>query len=90
MAAELESAEFLSYYPLKQGLKHLAISFSLFFFLAFLSYYPLKQGLKLRSDSYDATRGRTFLSYYPLKQGLKRLKFCLCHLSPLYFYPTIH
>jgi len=38
--------EFLSYYPLKQGLKRmpeLAIPASL---NSFLSYYPLKQGLK--------------------------------------------
>jgi len=37
---------FISYYPLKQGLKHFFISSLLTTFPSFISYYPLKQGLK--------------------------------------------
>ncbi len=37
---------FLSYYPLKQGLKQNDASSNYFWMPIFLSYYPLKQGLK--------------------------------------------
>ena len=40
--------EFLSYYPLKQGLKPDMPLRELSAFEIFLSYYPLKQGLKPR------------------------------------------
>jgi len=39
--------KFLSYYPLKQGLKHHIKSQDKNRGKEFLSYYPLKQGLKL-------------------------------------------
>ncbi len=38
--------KFLSYYPLKQGLKLGVIADLTGFGIEFLSYYPLKQGLK--------------------------------------------
>ena len=38
---------FISYYPLKQGLKLSSDLFSTYLIPAFISYYPLKQGLKL-------------------------------------------
>jgi len=40
-------SRFLSYYPLKQGLKQREIASSREQNFKFLSYYPLKQGLKL-------------------------------------------
>jgi len=39
--------KFLSYYPLKQGLKQAAKKRLETYSIEFLSYYPLKQGLKL-------------------------------------------
>ena len=41
---------FLSYYPLKQGLKQLTNNFLIHSGQEFLSYYPLKQGLKQDSN----------------------------------------
>jgi len=38
---------FLSYYPLKQGLKPVTVNDNDYKMEIFLSYYPLKQGLKL-------------------------------------------
>ena len=47
MDGKIDGFEFLSYYPLKQGLKQL-VSFQEYKMeTKFLSYYPLKQGLKL-------------------------------------------
>jgi len=40
-------SRFLSYYPLKQGLKHMMTLLYAATIIVFLSYYPLKQGLKL-------------------------------------------
>ena len=40
---------FISYYPLKQGLKHDTIAIAYKDADGFISYYPLKQGLKLGS-----------------------------------------
>ncbi len=40
--------QFLSYYPLKQGLKLPSAIMITYPFYIFLSYYPLKQGLKLK------------------------------------------
>ncbi len=40
------TSEFLSYYPLKQGLKLEYNPFPIVALKIFLSYYPLKQGLK--------------------------------------------
>jgi len=65
------SSIFLSYYPLKQGLKRrfsVLIANSDF---RFLSYYPLKQGLKHLDRILLPELESEFLSYYPLKQGLK-------------------
>ncbi len=40
------SHQFISYYPLKQGLKQEQIAALTAETKAFISYYPLKQGLK--------------------------------------------
>jgi len=61
---------FLSYYPLKQGLKLVMLRASKNR-RKFLSYYPLKQGLKLKLKKEFGDDIALFLSYYPLKQGLK-------------------
>jgi len=46
----VRSSLFISYYPLKQGLKPaLRVSITMYLIL-FISYYPLKQGLKLQED----------------------------------------
>jgi len=66
-----ELLEFLSYYPLKQGLKHFFI-INMKNYAWFLSYYPLKQGLKRFKTFLLSSLITRFLSYYPLKQGLKR------------------
>ena len=42
-----DKTKFISYYPLKQGLKPHDILHDICRILAFISYYPLKQGLKL-------------------------------------------
>ncbi len=46
----LQQYLFLSYYPLKQGLKHEHDPHSDEWIGTFLSYYPLKQGLKHDND----------------------------------------
>ncbi len=66
---------FLSYYPLKQGLKRYDNDVKANPPTQFLSYYPLKQGLKQDAKSVFASGGSLFLSYYPLKQGLKQKVF---------------
>jgi len=43
--------KFLSYYPLKQGLKHVCPIGVFVNFIKFLSYYPLKQGLKRNPET---------------------------------------
>jgi len=40
------ASQFISYYPLKQGLKPAAITQIEIAAYVFISYYPLKQGLK--------------------------------------------
>ena|GEM_PF-2660523 len=66
---------FISYYPLKQGLKHSGCSPGSYCSTAFISYYPLKQGLKLVIFFTIFHLSKIFISYYPLKQGLKQLFF---------------
>ena len=80
--------QFLSYYPLKQGLKHTITKVSATE-MRFLSYYPLKQGLKLEAFPM-AYSYIWFLSYYPLKQGLKLSIAGIGNVQEIYFYPTIH
>ena len=45
--SKAQAGKFLSYYPLKQGLKHEYNRAKQGRSTKFLSYYPLKQGLKL-------------------------------------------
>jgi len=66
--------KFLSYYPLKQGLKQKNNTPARQGGGIFLSYYPLKQGLKPVSILVIIPPVQSFLSYYPLKQGLKQIK----------------
>jgi len=63
---------FLSYYPLKQGLKPMSNTKKPVKGSKFLSYYPLKQGLKQLNEEITKKVVNAFLSYYPLKQGLKQ------------------
>jgi len=70
-AGKTASALFISYYPLKQGLKHIAKGCAVDSLVIFISYYPLKQGLKHRDEAYRKMQIAIFISYYPLKQGLK-------------------
>ncbi len=76
--------KFLSYYPLKQGLKLLLKQIIAIRVLQFLSYYPLKQGLKHNVEVQRRIDVIQFLSYYPLKQGLK-----LNYPSCPYWHPEI-
>jgi len=57
---------FLSYYPLKQGLKLNQQARGRQSVPGFLSYYPLKQGLKPFLINFACSEGTKFLSYYPL------------------------
>jgi len=63
--------EFLSYYPLKQGLKRSPVPY----IQATTSIFILLS-IKTRIETTSILRERcicpVFLSYYPLKQGLKR------------------
>ncbi len=81
---------FISYYPLKQGLKPRAFSMQYEAWKEFISYYPLKQGLKLVKGDSKYFSPSKFISYYPLKQGLKRIHTAGRDLPPGYLYPTIH
>ena len=67
-----ENLGFISYYPLKQGLKPQNCTNPDNTGFAFISYYPLKQGLKLNHCHDIEFKTPLFISYYPLKQGLKR------------------
>jgi len=62
---------FISYYPLKQGLKHL--DDYVFTIWGFSIYILLS--IKTRIETLDnrllCTAKSRFISYYPLKQGLK-------------------
>ena len=62
---------FISYYPLKQGLKRNRDYFGLWVSSIFISYYPLKQGVKHICSIAVIIILPSFISYYPLKQGLK-------------------
>jgi len=52
--------KFLSYYPLKQGLKRISHRMSSHTSSGFLLYYPLKQGLKRFIPVYLATKKHVF------------------------------
>mgnify|MGYP007124161107 FL=1 len=53
--------KFLSYYPLKQGLKLLISLITRVSSERFLSYYPLKQGLKHHAYEQDVPEGTIFI-----------------------------
>ncbi|CAN2044977.1 hypothetical protein GMMP13_1650018 [Candidatus Magnetomoraceae bacterium gMMP-13] len=57
-------------YPLKQGLKHSAVSPATSWLSSVLITYPLKQGLK-RAIILGLINYRVLITY-PLKQGLKQ------------------
>jgi len=58
----IANAIFLSYYPLKQGLKPEISQSMRSSGSKFLSYYPLKQGLKPHSEDTRRIRG---IYFYP-------------------------
>ena len=57
----MECPQFLSYYPLKQGLKRY-IEGPGFILYGFLLYYPLKQGLKQDTPPYAKSLVMSFYS----------------------------
>ena len=67
---------FLSYYPLKQGLKHGKIYDEAVPHLEFLSYYPLKQGLK----HIDITKIISSCRIFILLSIKTRIETCQSHL----------
>jgi len=90
MFGELElMAEFLSYYPLKQGLKPQGIRKKRKKNSIFLSYYPLKQGLKqnARLDIYESL---TIFILLSIKTRIETPSIPRFHIVIVNFYPTIH
>ena len=81
---------FISYYPLKQGLKRFFGMITTLLVSEFISYYPLKQGLKPSKMKQAMKRGTGFISYYPLKQGLKHALGKTSTEWHQDLYPTIH
>ena len=82
-------AEFISYYPLKQGLKQIsggAITLVTTIYIL-LSIKTRIETLLCIEASLPQYR---FISYYPLKQGLKRETNRLAEFSLTHLYPTIH
>jgi len=65
------SALFLSYYPLKQGLKQYAPSISTKSAPIFI-LLSIKTRIETEPIDLESGNDTGFLSYYPLKQGLKR------------------
>ena len=83
-------AVFISYYPLKQGLKPNEEAMRDYYEIIFISYYPLKQGLKRSLPPAVMSILGGFISYYPLKQGLKQTIQIDGYNYILNLYPTIH
>ncbi len=81
---------FISYYPLKQGLKLVWNVNMISIGNTFISYYPLKQGLKPNIDITKIISSCRFISYYPLKQGLKPNIDKSIDSIVYNLYPTIH
>jgi len=85
----LEATEFLSYYPLKQGLKLTAMP-ALQDMLCIFILLSIKTRIETESSFRKSSDGIPFLSYYPLKQGLKphvgHSAFCCYHIF-LSYYP---
>ena len=77
-------ALFLSYYPLKQGLKHCG-----YFRMSLPHYIFILLSIKTRIETFHLLKlllqPVTFLSYYPLKQGLKPWQESTLHLPVLIF-----
>ena len=82
--------KFISYYPLKQGLKRPTDDLNRPACIEFISYYPLKQGLKRKATRTWYSERILFISYYPLKQGLKLSSGRICADGNMDLYPTIH
>jgi len=85
-----EGSLFISYYPLKQGLKRRKREMKMERKMRFISYYPLKQGLKLNTRIKPLQNIFGFISYYPLKQGLKPDGIPGKSARCFHLYPTIH
>ena len=81
--------EFLSYYPLKQGLKHANLICPDMQNIWFLSYYPLKQGLK-RTQSWSANDWHKIFILLSIKtriETLLRLQLNNWRMPFLSYYP---
>ena len=82
-------SEFLSYYPLKQGLKHAEHNRIAKIFGQFLSYYPLKQGLKLFQPDVLGCSYWIFI-LLSIKTRIETKIKAKTGNQEIYFYPTIH
>ncbi len=67
----IASAVFLSYYPLKQGLKPDKVAKSECFHQPFLSYYPLKQGLKRNTGAVILNIGNNIFILLSIKTRIE-------------------
>jgi len=81
--------QFISYYPLKQGLKlmksgRLSLSANIYILLS------IKTRIETKEDKMAQFNMTQFISYYPLKQGLKLERGVATSDVPLHLYPTIH
>ena len=80
---------FLSYYPLKQGLKRISLADPLLGMTRFLSYYPLKQGLK-PGQAIDHKPELVIFILLSIKTRIETICFLSLAFIRLNFYPTIH
>ncbi len=69
----METSRFISYYPLKQGLKLSSTGIRQCKSFPFISYYPLKQGLKLR-DRIDPMTWRSIYILLSIKTRIETLR----------------
>jgi len=87
--ANHDKGKFLSYYPLKQGLKWGIYIYVIGVLTVFLSYYPLKQGLKHNSQ-FRILASRCIFILLSIKTRIETDRAWHSITSILYFYPTIH
>ena len=67
----IQNAIFISYYPLKQGLKLGKIDMPDKWSIGFISYYPLKQGLKRDRDESFAVKKRIIYILLSIKTRIE-------------------
>jgi len=81
---------FLSYYPLKQGLKPPIVGLISRVAPEFLSYYPLKQGLKLKELVNQGLVTQWIFILLSIKTRIETIICCRQMSTINHFYPTIH